>query len=184
MPHIHICVGGVGVIPIILAGGENDYAMGGVLYERLRKHAEVLYIRGGMIHHSKNGRQSFIIYELPEHSDISGLASGIVIIKENAKHIGNLPQKLPIIVGSDNYAALKCIPCGCKSIITCGMSVRDTLSLSANVGGRASVSLQRRIRNIYGRWISECELPLKCDGMTDYQILALTAVLLICGVEG
>ena len=173
------------MIPIILAGDENDYTMGGILYERLGKHADVLYIANGVIKHSKNGRQSFVIYELPEHSDISGLASGVVIIKENANRLGLLPENLPIIVGSDNCAALKHIPCGCKSIITCGMSVRDTLSLSANVGGRASVSLQRRIRNIYGRWIGECELPLKCcEGLTDYQILVLTAVLLISGLEG
>lgn len=171
------------MIPIMLAGGENDFKMGGVLYERLKNHADVMYIAGKSILRSKGGRQSFIIYELPAASDISELASGIVIIKENAKHIGILPETLPIIVGSDNYAALKSIPCGCKNIITCGISARDTLSLSANVGGRASVSLQRRIRNIYGRWIDECELPLGgCVGMTDYQILALTAVRMICGV--
>lgn len=170
------------MIPIMLAGGEDDSKMGSVLYERLKNHGDVMYITDGTITRSKSGRQSFLIYELPAKSDISGLAGGIVIIKENAKHIGQLPQHLQIIVGSDNYAALKSIPCGCKSIITCGMSVRDTLSLSANIGGRASVSLQRRIRNIYGRWIDECELPTSgCGGMTDYQILALTAVKLICG---
>ena len=53
------------MIPIILAGDENDYAMGGILYERLGKHADVLYIANGVINHSKNGRQSFVIYELP-----------------------------------------------------------------------------------------------------------------------
>ena len=171
------------MIPIILAGGDNDVAMGGILYEHLKKRGEALYIADGVIRHGKKGRQSFLIYELPCRSDISELSRGIIIIKERAEKIGLLPQSLPIIVGSDNYAALKIIPRGCKSIITCGMSARDTFSLSANVGGRASVSLQRRIRNIYGRWTGECELPLKnCEGLTDYQILALTAVRLICGL--
>lgn len=172
------------MIPIILAGDEDNLHMGGILYERLKKHREVLYIAGGKIFHSPKGRQSFLLYELPDRSDLSELSRGIIIFKEGAARVGLLPAKLPIVVSSDNYSALRNISPVCKNIITCGMSVRDTLSLSANIGGRASVSLQRRIRDIHGRWIGECELPLKdCEGLTDFQILSLTAVKLICGIE-
>ncbi|MGN0556305.1 MAG: hypothetical protein ACI4IV_00495 [Acutalibacteraceae bacterium] len=178
------------LIPIILLGDTHDAAIGECICRGLQTDGEVLHIRnGGIAQYAKSGgnaREFAVIEPSAAAVDLQGLTKGIVLLKENTGALQSmkLPDNISVLVASGNYRALSLIPATCKRVITCGMSARDTLSLSANVGGSASVSLQRKIRDLRGRWIHERELPLKnCGDIGSYEILTLTAIRLLFGAK-
>ena len=64
--------------------------------------------------------------------------------------------------------------------ITCGMSLRSTITASSITDESAMISIQREIKNIYGLTIPQGDIPVRLTKKTDdYQIMLIVAILLL-----
>lgn len=67
--------------------------------------------------------------------------------------------------------------------LDCGLSLRDTLTLSSRTDSRAVVSLQRPIENLSGRRVEPCELPLCAPrDISPHALLCCAGVCILTGV--
>ncbi|MCI8623376.1 MAG: hypothetical protein HFG26_06890 [Provencibacterium sp.] len=67
--------------------------------------------------------------------------------------------------------------------LTCGLSSRDTLTLSSLTGESAGVCLQREIAAFGGKRIEPADIPVRLRGPLErFELLTLAAVLLLCGL--
>ncbi len=96
---------------------------------------------------------------------------------------GALPKsRVAVTLASDASVMRRLCGTGC-TVVTCGISGDDTLSLSSIGEGTAAVSLQRSIETLAGGQIEPCEIPIKTDLSGDGELVtAASAVLLIAGI--
>lgn len=67
-----------------------------------------------------------------------------------------------------------------KSVVSYGMSQRNTVTLSSTQELCKVIALQRDVMSLDGKLILRQEFPLECD-FTSYETLALASVLIITG---
>lgn len=106
-----------------------------------------------------------------------------IIVIDKAPNINVI---LPIgtvgIVLSDNISALHCLMRSGVKTITCGMSHRDTITLSSSLPN-PTICLQRRLCALNGKIFEPAEYPISTS-VTDYECLLLAAAtMLLCGTE-
>ena len=64
--------------------------------------------------------------------------------------------------------------------LTCGMSPKDTLTLSSISDSSAVVSVQREIKDLNHQTIEPCEIKINYENrFSDYELLSACAVLLL-----
>lgn len=86
------------------------------------------------------------------------------------------------IVEEGNERALKMLKGSCAPTLICGMSSKDTLTLSSVSDNSAVVSLQREICDLNGNIIEPCEIQISHDEpFSKFELLAACAVLLLAG---
>lgn len=67
--------------------------------------------------------------------------------------------------------------------LTCGLSSRDTLTLSSMTGESAGICLQREIATFGGGRMEPADIPVRLRGPAErFELLTLAAVLLLCGL--
>ncbi|MCI8441556.1 MAG: hypothetical protein HFG27_03375 [Provencibacterium sp.] len=67
--------------------------------------------------------------------------------------------------------------------LTCGLSSRDTLTLSSMTGEGAAICLQREIATFGGGRMEPADIPVCLRGPAErFELLTLAAVLLLCGL--
>lgn len=86
------------------------------------------------------------------------------------------------VVLSDNREGLQTLMKSGVRTVTCGMSYRDTVTLSATLG-HLTVCLQRRLPVVGGFCLEPAEFPIDSNGFTDDRLLLACAVRLLCGLE-
>lgn len=169
---------------IFLYGDALDKTFGKQIYAAVRRYAPAAYIGGpGLILGNVSDAGLLLIEAktLPQQ-----LEHGMVLLKPGilpsqcTLHSGNYT----VVVASQHKNALKLLKNVKCSVITCGISSYDTLSLSSKDDQHPSVSLQRSIKKRDGSIQEECELPLHFDRHYDeYTALCAAAVLLYCSGE-
>lgn len=90
-------------------------------------------------------------------------------------------ENFPAIFSSDNSGAIATLSGKSGAAISCGMSLRDTLSTSSLDDEKRMVSLQRAIRTVDGELIEPRDFYISGKGEL-YSRLASSAVLLLLGV--
>ncbi|MCI8497286.1 MAG: hypothetical protein HFE85_03410 [Clostridiales bacterium] len=95
-----------------------------------------------------------------------------------------LPQESVCIVESGNTEALSLLhDCGC-TVLSCGMSRLDTLSVSSLKTVSAAVSIQREIFTLHGQTIDPGDIPVNLSLPLDaYSLSAAVGVLLLAGID-
>lgn len=96
-----------------------------------------------------------------------------------------LPGSLPcgsvircaILIAPDESEAVET---ECKSVISYGMSPRNTLTISSIAGEKYVIALQRDAVTLDGELILRQEFPVAC-GLPPYEALALAALAVIAG---
>ncbi|WP_312645180.1 hypothetical protein [Hydrogenoanaerobacterium sp.] len=84
------------------------------------------------------------------------------------------------VVQSDNLAAAQALSEWQIPVISCGMSVTDTLTLSSISPDGAVICLQRSIPTLLGTVIEPFEVPIKLSRPFDsYALMCIVAVLLL-----
>ena len=66
-------------------------------------------------------------------------------------------------------------------VVTCGLSLRDTLSVSSAGDNAYSISLQRRIKRSDGSYMEPCEIVIKNTDFSPHTAAVFAAVMLLAG---
>lgn len=89
------------------------------------------------------------------------------------------------VVNSQDEAGLTFAARHCLHTLTCGLSEKDTLTLSSMKEGSAVIALQRELRTIGQGLIEPVEIPVKYTTPMDrFSLLSLAAVVLLSVGEG
>ena len=134
----------------------------------------------------------------PEHFCIRGASRGeegfprgraVVVLDEGL--LGGLgggvalPEGCPVILSGQDAAAVQFARERRLLPLDCGLSLRDTLTLSSFTESSAVVSLQRPVVRLDGTLLEPVELPLTLSRRWEsYPLLCCAGVLLVSGMEG
>lgn len=122
----------------------------------------------------------------------------ILLISADSRRINPPPQNCVIMTFSKNsvlpYSMTGCVllafeemptfksaPCPCCPLISCGLHLRDTITLSSIENDRAVLSIQREFCSINGNIIEIGEHPLIYSGKNHRALIASAALMLLCG---
>jgi hypothetical protein len=106
----------------------------------------------------------------------------VVVIDGNPPARVTVPTEMVGVVGSDNKKGLECLMRSGVRTVTCGLSRRDTVTLSSSVAD-ITVCLQRRLPTVNSGILEPGEYVVKND-TEDYMLLLLSAATrLLLGLE-
>ncbi len=106
----------------------------------------------------------------------------IIVIDGEPSDKATVPTGVVGVVGSHNKKGLECLMRSGVRTVTCGMSRRDTVTLSSSVS-HITVCLQRRLPSLTGGILEPAEF-LVGDTHDDYILLLLSsAARLLSGLE-
>ena len=128
-------------------------------------------------------RDGFLLYDTNRLEQIH-LDHAILILKEQLDPLAGLPRLGTgiAIAESHNKRAMQLLSQVDIPVITCGLSGKDTFTLSSIGESSAVVSIQRTISTWDGHEISPIEIPIRTKGKVDhYGLLCCGAVLSIFG---
>ncbi len=132
-----------------------------------------------------NQAPDFNIYESEQIPKTSG-TKGILIFKNNFKNIldfVNINNFIPV-VDTYNTEAVNILKRANIATISCGMSAKDTLSISSLDYSSALVSLQRNIKTLYDNIIEPHDFVVELKKETlPYPLLASCAMLLLSNID-
>ena len=86
-----------------------------------------------------------------------------------------------ILLAFDGTAGFKSAQSSCCPLISCGLHLRDTITLSSIENDRAVLSVQREFRAVNGDVIEIGEHPLVYSGKYHRALIASSALMLLCG---
>lgn len=113
------------------------------------------------------------------------VGSGVLVFKPGVAAFRRdfcVPGGFSAVVDPLNEDAVRLLQKCCLQTVTCGMSLRDTLTFSSIGGETAVVSLQRALVTLKGETVEPREIPVRFgNGHGQYALLAAVAVLLLCG---
>jgi len=107
-----------------------------------------------------------------------------VLIFDSGVPAGDLALKgrFVAVTASDNHDAIKLLKKKKIPTLICGMSSKDTVSLSSRGEGSACVCLQRGIESLSGEAFEPGEIAVKYKGeLSEYAIMAAAVTLVLCG---
>jgi len=165
---------------VYVIGNPKDKALEELILSRLIESYNVTYVKNKSLVQAGKGYEIIVA----DSSEIKSLyvRECIIILKNHAcvPQIP-LPEKSIIIVNSENTEQLVALKNLRHSVITCGVSERDTLCCSSIGTDSVVVSLNREITAFSGRKIQPLEIPFKLDKTPKnvYYPIAFTALRLI-----
>jgi len=128
-----------------------------------------------------NGQNTnFIIIKSSTITNVK--AKSIVVFKDSTALCENinLDENCIAIANSDDQNIIKYLAANNIKAITCGLSTKDTLTLSSITQDSAVISLQRAITTIYGSTLEPFEMPVKLQSKLEpYSILIIAAITII-----
>lgn len=170
------------MINLIILGDSGDSSLADTLYRTLKTKFKVAYIRSGY-HTSVCGEPDFLLLECGQIHTGNG-ARSIIICKSDfsipAGRCAVCEDGAFGVMQTENQNAAELLSGWGIPVISCGMSVTDTLTLSSVGAEGAVVCLQRSIPTLDGATVEPFEAPLNlpCDS---YALLCVAAVLLLSG---
>ena len=88
------------------------------------------------------------------------------------------------VISSENKKAVALLADTAATVITCGTSSKDTLSLASSNDHMATVSLQRDITDIYGNVLEPMDISIFVrEDFQAYPMLCACATLLLSGLD-
>lgn len=166
---------------IVLYGDRDDGALGKALFRALGQQDIALHLSSGRAEGTLTPPPRYLIteYETPPRLNVG---RGIFVFKDKVSC--PMPVKVPkgfiAVAHSASAESLTLLQqAGCPAVV-CGMSSRDTVTLSGLQEPSAAVSLQRKIVDLQGNAIEAQEIPVKLSSpLEGYPLLAACAVLLL-----
>lgn len=170
---------------IVIYGSKYDNVINDILVNAILNYANVFY--NEELLQSKSANNSGIVYNVESKENIDNSKNGgnIIVFKNSfeATHGIGLSNGNIVIIDSQNTQAVKVLSGTDNIVITCGMSMRDTLSVSSFELSEATVSLQREVQNLNFDAIEPREFKVAlANDIGVYPILSCCAVLLMLGM--
>lgn len=106
----------------------------------------------------------------------------IIVIDSKPTDNATVPIGVIGVVCSDNRRGLEALMRSGVRTVTCGMSYRDTVTLSSTLSG-PTICLQRRLPTVGGRICEPAEFPLEAVKTDTDCLLLASAVRLLCGKD-
>lgn len=98
--------------------------------------------------------------------------------------LAEIPPFCVGVVSSSNSGVLELLKKHKITAVVCGLSSRDTLTLSSRGKRTAVVALLRSVKTLSGRVTEPCEYPIHTEKKVGaFSLLAFCAVLIVCGQE-
>ena len=133
---------------------------------------------------SSVGGQFTVISEYKK-TDIK-LKSGIAVFIDDTDRFNNqtFPKGITGICEDGNFTALKVFKESGTPVITCGMSAKNTVTLSSFGDSSLLASLQRTLTDFKGNEIDPAEFKIKLTKrFSPFSVMASAAVLLLIGIK-
>ena len=166
------------MIKVLVYGDDTD-STGLQLYEALSAVFRITYISGTRFYDC--GKTPELLLVETDRKLQCNFQDGIILFKRMSVPV-EVDRCFCAIAASDNIQALQALKNANCRVITCGMSIRDTLTLSSAGERATAVSLQRGIHTLSGVVEESRELLLRLRrARPPYTVLAAAALLLLCG---
>lgn len=172
---------------VLLYGNDKDNAVAGTLFAAVRA------MGGAALHMTQKAvslippgaeRPEFLVLEKSEMPEMH-VGGGIIVFKQGLSVFQTnftVPGGFSAVVDPVNEEAVRLLKKSGLQTITCGMSLRDTLTFSSIDIDSAVVSLQRTINTLHAETVEPRELPIRFSrGRDPFALLAAVGVLLLCG---
>lgn len=130
---------------IVIYGSEEDKSLNDTLLRALAKYGGVqFHCKDKIISYSEQGNPKYLVYDVNKLPLFLN-CEGILILKNSFKDIDDnyLPSNFLPVFDNQNLKAVKFLKDRCKIVLTCGVSSKNTLSISSIDESSAVVSLQR-----------------------------------------
>ena len=128
------------------------------------------------------GKSPGLLIELDEPESLSVEKAILIFDSGAALDSLSLKGQFVAVTASENAEAIKLLKKKKIPAITCGMSSKDTVSLSSRGEGSACVCIQREIEALSGQRVEPREVAVKYEGeLSEYSIMAATVTLMLCG---
>ncbi len=173
---------GVGVLSRVVLYGNDHDEMKKIMLRALSPYKKIAYFRN----HTPAGQygcgeDTITLLDFTCPFAMNNEAC-IFVFKRGAVSFGGikLPSTYVPVLGEENAGAVPMLThTGCP-VVTCGMSPRDTLSLSSSDFPSALVSIQRDIRTLSGNVMEPADFRVHLSAPSDeYPLLAACAALLL-----
>ena len=170
---------------VVVYGNTQENDLESVLIGALSAYGGVEYIRPGLLSgYAIKGEPAFLLCHSDAPLNLCLEQCIVVFCKGTPPQPIELSKGSVCIVESSNTEALSLLR-GCeRTVICCGMSGRDTLSVSSLERNSASVSLQREITTFQGQTVDPGDIPVALSLPADaYSLSAAVGVLLLSGAD-
>lgn len=166
---------------IVLYGDRDDGALGKAIFRVLKRVGGALRLSAGRAEGTADPAPRYLIaeYETPPRLNVE---RGVFVFKDKVSCPAPiaLPAGFTAVAHSASASSLDLLRhTGCPAVV-CGMSARDTVTLSGLQKPSAAVSVQRQIVDLQGGVIEAQEIPVHLSSpLEGYALLAACAVLLL-----
>lgn len=164
----------------IFAGRGADCAFRETVCKRLKEKTNITEIsNGGIISEGVHPTELTAIFEKnPLHLQ----ANGAVLILNRCSTVRRVSGERFCICNSANSEDVEIARRSGGEVITCGMSLRDSVTFSSFTDEQCVISIQRRLTRFDGSCVEPFELPLYCSAQEDrYGILCANLLLILGG---
>ncbi len=168
---------------IIIYGDFNENLIGLKLCRTLAKYGGVLYLCNGDISEISVGNPYFLVYET-EHINSLQVEDAVVIFN-NSNNNGDCPKITSssniscVVNAQDSQALSKLLPLSIPAIV-CGMSAKDSVTISSISETEAVVSVQRELVLRSGKKLEPSEFKvINIDKVDEEDILIICAILIL-----
>lgn len=164
---------------VLLVNDRKNNNYGKEIFSVLSKKVSCIYISEKEL--LKSGKYPQIL--LVEKYDFERISDKnyIVVIGECERSIdiSKYQNAHTVIIGSDNLKKITFSGEFENQVIFCGMSVRDTVTLSGVIGESVTLSVNRNVLTLGGKNISEKDIIFENNGYENFSIMAAGTVLLL-----
>lgn len=169
-------------VHVVTIGQLSDRRVPDLLWRALSPRFSVLQISRLALRGALSARGGFLLYDCPKIALVD-IPNAVLIFKESLREAGRADIRQGIgVTDSQNEVATSALARSGVPVITCGLSSKDTLTLSSMAPGSAVVSLQRSVPCFGGGMTDPVEMPVKLGHDADrYGLLCCAAVLAAAG---
>lgn len=125
---------------------------------------------------------SFVVYETTRLKSLSVTNCVLVFNNNESEEYPNImsSERISCIINSQNTTGLsKLVPLSLP-VIVCGMSTRDSITISSLSDNYAVVSIQRELVLQSGKVLEPCDIKvMNTDGIYEDDILTISAVMIL-----
>lgn len=168
---------------VLLLGDRKDKKLAAFLLKYLSKFFHVcFYHDSDLIEDFGKGRDLLVIQTNSVHRAFSENTIVVLLPSARMEFLSSATKSVLFVVRSTMGEQLKYLAQKDLSAITCGLSGKDTITVSSHFENRMTIALQRELKTVEKTVVEPLELPFQLSEKVDwYHVMTLAALLLLTG---